>query len=83
MTGKEQQTLDGHFYPVQSAALSPDGQKVAPQVSPTNDWVAFGREKVLWFPSEYRSFSCSATQNGILALGYGTGRVLTISFSAD
>lgn len=82
-TGKEQQTLDGHSHPVHSTTFSPDSQNVAPQVSLTNNWAAFGHEKVLLLPPEYRSFSHSATQDGILALGYGTGRLFIVGFSED
>lgn len=81
ITGKERQTLEGHSSQVRSVAFSPDGQTVCPQVSLANDWVSLGGEKLLWLPSDYRSFSCSATtQGGILALGCGDGHVVTVGF---
>lgn len=72
-TGQGRQTLESHS----------NSWSVAPQVSFTNDWVAFGSENVLWIPYEYRPFSCSATQDGSLTLGYGNGRVFTVGFCTD
>lgn len=86
-TGKEQQTLEGHSGSVQLTGWDSSGafshaalNQPNPQLSLTHNWVSFGGERLLWLPSEYRSFSCSDTKGGLLALGYDNGRVIIIGF---
>jgi len=87
MTGKERQTLQGHSDQIHSndwdsfGAISHTAlDQPNPQLSLMYDWVVFGGERLLWLPSEYRSSSCSTTKGGLLALGYGDGRVVIIGF---
>ncbi|KAJ6023799.1 NACHT and WD40 domain protein [Penicillium herquei] len=86
-TGEQCHALEGHSDLAQAVAFhSRDGIHVSPtpysqdmpQVWLANHWVRFGGEDVLWLPSEYRQFSCSATKEGTLALGYPNGRVFII-----
>ena len=71
-TGKEQNTVNA----LSHAFLN----KPSPQLSLKEDWVSFGDERCLWLPSEHRRFQRMVTQDGILALGYGDGKVIIVRF---
>ncbi|KAJ5147969.1 hypothetical protein N7526_001321 [Penicillium atrosanguineum] len=80
--GKELQTLKGHSGSVWSVAgQSPDWPN--PQISTTDEWVAFENESLVWLPLEYREYCCSAMKDGTLALGYNDGRIFFIGFRTD
>ncbi|KAJ5647182.1 hypothetical protein N7490_003554 [Penicillium lividum] len=81
-TGKELQTLEGHSNSVASV-VGQNSYKPNPQVSIANDWIVFRNKNLIWLPAEYRTFYCSAIQDGTLALGYTNGRVFIIGFRTD
>jgi WD40 repeat protein len=81
-TGKRLQTLDDDSELVHSAA-DQTPYKPNTQVSLADGWVTFGGQKLIRLPLEYRQFSCSATKDGTLALGYDDGRVFIVAFRTD
>ncbi|KAI9034767.1 WD40 repeat domain-containing protein, partial [Aspergillus affinis] len=90
-TGEQRQTKEDSSILVHAVALyARDGIHVnptsdlraTPHISLADHWVRFGGEKVLWLPSEYRQFSCFATNEDVLALGYRNGRVFIIQLLA-
>jgi WD40 repeat protein len=78
VTGAALQTLEGHSSLVSSVALSPNS-KGEEALFVSNNWVVEGKERILWFPLEYRGTSI-ATQNRIIVLGHASGRISILGF---
>jgi WD40 repeat protein len=78
-TGALQQTLEGHSDWVRSVVFSPDGKLETLRV--IGDWVIKGTSNLLWLPYKYQSPTCQATLNGIIFLGYSSGKVLVFNFT--
>jgi WD40 repeat protein len=76
VTGAPLQTLEGHSHWVNSVAFS--SAVDIPLLS--QDWIAEGGTNILWLPPNYRSPTCVAVWNGILVLGYSTGRISVFGF---
>ncbi|KAE8397388.1 WD40-repeat-containing domain protein, partial [Aspergillus pseudonomiae] len=77
MTGTERQTLKGHSDPVPAVLNEPNSNL---HISLSNAWIALGDENLLWLPVEYRSITCHAVKDAIIALGYTNGRVCIVGF---
>ncbi|PYI13145.1 hypothetical protein BO99DRAFT_486042 [Aspergillus violaceofuscus CBS 115571] len=56
-TGVEQRTLTAHFKSVHLVAFSPDGRTLAYSISVADSWVSLPDERILWLPTDYRSFA--------------------------
>jgi WD40 repeat protein len=78
-TGALQQTLKGHSSWVSSVAFSPNRKLETLRV--IGDWVVEGTSNLLWLPYKYQSPTCQATLNGIIFLGYSSGKVLVFNFT--
>ncbi|KAB8213051.1 WD domain protein [Aspergillus novoparasiticus] len=76
-TGIERQTLKGHSYSVPAVLNEPNSSFY---ISLSNTWIALGDDNLLWLPVEYRSFSCHAVKDAIIALGCTNGWVCILGF---
>jgi WD40 repeat protein len=79
VTGAALQTLEGHSSWVRSAAFSPDGKTVNTLLV-SKDWITEVGTNILWLPPNHRRPSCVAVWNGILVLGYSSGRISILGF---
>jgi WD40 repeat protein len=79
-TGAPLQTLAGHSNRVTAVASSPDS-KLLQTLRVSEDWVVEGMSNILWLPPDYLLPTCQATWNGIIVLGYSTGRISFFEFT--
>jgi WD40 repeat protein len=79
VTGAALQTLEGHLDIVTSITFSPDA-KLQHTLLLSNNWIAEGGTNILWLPLDYRSPARVAARNGILVLGYSSGRISFFRF---
>ena len=78
-TGALQQPLERYSSWVTSVAFSPDG-KLLPSLRVSSDWVVEGTSNILWLPPDYLP-TCEAIWNGIIVLGYLSGRISLFTFA--
>ncbi|RAH46267.1 uncharacterized protein BO95DRAFT_120599 [Aspergillus brunneoviolaceus CBS 621.78] len=74
-TGVEQRTLPGHSGTVSTVSSVFNGSTTSYSISVADSWVSLRDERILWLPTDYRSFRCFAIKNTTLVLGLPDGRV--------
>ncbi|KAN0117075.1 Quinonprotein alcohol dehydrogenase-like superfamily [Hyaloscypha variabilis] len=79
VTGAPLQRLEGQSSDVSSVAFLPDG-KAMNTLLVSKDWIAEGGTNILWLPPNYRPPTCIAVWDGVLALGYLSGRISILRF---
>jgi WD40 repeat protein len=78
-TGAALQTLKGQSSAASSVAFSLDGKAINTLLV-SKEWIVESSTNILWLPLDYRLPICTAAWNGILVLGYSSGRISILGF---